>query len=174
MIWKCEMGKLFLLFTVVPAIELLLLIEVGKLIGAWDTLLIVILTGAFGAFMAKSQGLLLMTNIQKDLARGHLPADSLINGVLIFLGGILLITPGFITDVVGLSLVFPITRKLYILSTKSYFAKKISEGTFKFYTKVNGEWRGSDSVRDVGPESSVSKEPAKIIDLQSYKTSKED
>ena len=120
------MAILFLLFTIVPIIELFLLIQVGQVIGAWDTVLIVIITGILGAYMARAQGMAIIANTQKQLAQGQIPTDPIVNGFLVFIGGLLLITPGFVTDLFGLSLVFPWTRKLYIKSVKTFFKKKIS------------------------------------------------
>ena len=162
------MGVLFLLFTVVPAIELLLLIEAGKIIGAWDTVLIVIVTGIVGAYMAKSQGLAILQSMQKEMTQGQLPADGIIHGLLVFVGGVLLITPGFVTDAFGLSLVIPFTRYLYISSVKAYIQRKIASGNMTFYTNMNGQWQSSEEFRDVS-ESSEPKEPAKVIDINSYK-----
>ena len=143
------MGMLFLLFTLVPAVELFVLIEVGQIIGAWDTIFIVVATGVIGAYMARTQGLLLWLNIQKEMARGRLPADHMIQGFLVFLGGVLLITPGFITDAFGLALVFPLTRMLFVSSVKRYFQRKVKTSNFHIYTNFNGQWHSSDDWRDV-------------------------
>ena len=103
------------------------------------------------------------------MVRGELPADNLIQGFLVFIGGILLITPGFITDIWGLALVLPFTRFLFVSSLKNYFIKKIQSGSFKFYTNVNGEWQSSDEWRDVSPEAPKFDKPAKVIDINNYK-----
>lgn len=161
---------LFLLFTIVPIIELFLLIEVGKVIGAWDTVFIVISTGVVGAYMAKSQGISILMSTQKQLIQGQMPTDNILQGVLVFLGGVLLITPGFITDFLGLTLVFPLTRHLYIQFVKSYIQRKIKSGGIHFYTNVNGEWRSSDNFRNVTPEQkNINEQPAKIIDIKNYR-----
>ncbi|MCB9025764.1 MAG: FxsA family protein [Bdellovibrionaceae bacterium] len=162
---------LFLLFTIVPIIELFLLIEVGKVIGAWDTVFIVFTTGVVGAYMAKSQGLSILMSTQKQLAQGQLPTDNIIQGVLVFIGGVFLITPGFITDFLGLTLVFPLTRNLYIHSVKTFFQKKIKSGGMQFYTNINGEWYSSENQRDVTPgPKKVNDQPAKIIDIKNYRS----
>lgn len=128
-------GLLFLLFTLVPAIEIFLFIEIGGQIGAMNTFAIVLLTGVAGAALAKTQGMLILFNIQKDLAHGKIPANQFIHGLLVFGGGLLLLTPGFLTDVLGLSMVAPFTRFLYIGFMKQFFKKSIQSGNvnFKFY-----------------------------------------
>lgn len=168
------MAILFLIFTLVPIVELFLLIQVGKVIGAWDTVFIVVATGLVGAYMAKSQGLSILLSTQKQLSQGQLPTDNIIHGILVFIGGVLLITPGFVTDLVGMSFVFPITRKFFLHSVKSFLQKKIQSGGIHFYTNVNGEWYSSDSYRDVSPKhKNLQDQPAKIIDIESYRSQKD-
>lgn len=93
--------KLLMLFIIVPVVELYILIEVGKKIGSLNIIGIIILTGILGAHLVKSQGFIILRKIQNDLNEGILPGDSLIQGAIILAGGILLLTPGFITDIIG-------------------------------------------------------------------------
>jgi len=102
--------KLFLAFTLVPVIELYLLIKVGAVIGSFNTVLIVIITGFVGASLARMQGLQTMTRVQNSLQQGIMPAEDLIDALIILVAGIVLLTPGFITDGAGLFLLFPATR----------------------------------------------------------------
>ncbi len=102
--------RLLLLFTVVPLIELALLIKIGERIGAWTTVGLVLLTGLVGAALARHEGWRTWTAIQHDLAAGRLPGDRIVDGLLILVAGVLLVTPGVMTDVVGLLLLFPLTR----------------------------------------------------------------
>ena len=113
------MLKLLFLFTVVPTAELYLLFQVGDHIGAAETFLLVILTGIIGARLAQREGLSVLRQIQEDAVNGVSPADKLVEGFMVLLGGVLLITPGIMTDVVGLSLVFPLTRRIFAGSVKS-------------------------------------------------------
>ncbi len=115
------LGYLILLFTVVPVIELALLIKVGQYIGAAYTLGIVVITGIVGAYLAKLQGLLTLRRIQDDINQGIMPADRLFDGVLILCSGILLLTPGFITDLIGLMGLIPLTRRFF----KRWLSRKI-------------------------------------------------
>jgi len=87
--------KLILLFTIIPFIELSLLIELGTHIGTLNTIMVVIITGIVGAFMARIAGLSVLFKIQENLRAGIFPADELFDGVLILIGGALLITPGW-------------------------------------------------------------------------------
>ncbi|OUR99753.1 hypothetical protein A9Q84_01635 [Halobacteriovorax marinus] len=123
---------LVLLFTVIPAIEIYLLFSIGALVGGLNTVAIVVITGVIGASLAKSQGLAILGNIQNDLNKGSLPANQLIHGLLVFGGGLLLLTPGFLTDVLGLSMVFPGTRHVLVAFLKGYFEKGIKNGNIKF------------------------------------------
>ncbi len=122
---------LLFLFTVVPALELYLLISVGSQIGTLNTIFIILATGVVGAILAKSQGRSIMSSVQGKIASGKMPTNELIHGVFIFAGGLLLVTPGFFTDVLGFSFVFPITRFGLVQLAQIYFAKAIKNGTIK-------------------------------------------
>lgn len=117
------LGYLILLFTIVPIIELALLIKVGQYIGVGYTVGIVIGTGVAGAYLAKLQGLITLRRIQQDINQGRMPADKLFDGVLILCSGILLITPGFITDLIGFMGLIPFTRNLF----KQWLKRKIRD-----------------------------------------------
>ncbi len=111
---------LVLLFTILPAIELVLLIKIGSNIGAGNTLFIIIFTGVLGAYLARLQGFLVLTKIQNNLNQGLMPSAELLDGLMILVGGIVLLTPGFITDTIGFLLLIPATRWII----KKWFAKK--------------------------------------------------
>jgi len=102
--------KLFLAFTLIPVAEIYLLIEIGSRIGALNTVIVVIVTGFAGAYLARLQGMQTMFRVRASLQRGRMPADELVDALLIFTAGIVLLTPGFITDAAGLVLLFPYTR----------------------------------------------------------------
>ncbi len=107
------MGKLILLFIGIPLIELLVLIELGKLIGTVYTIALIFVTGIIGVFLAKTQGFLVLRNVQLSMARGEMPGQHLIDGLFILAGGLVLLTPGLLTDIFGFSLLLPFTRKYY-------------------------------------------------------------
>ena len=102
--------KLFLAFTLIPIIELYLLIEVGTIIGALNTVILVIVTGFAGAWLARLQGMHTMIRVRSSLQQGIMPAEELMDALLIFVAGIVLLTPGFVTDAAGLLLLIPETR----------------------------------------------------------------
>jgi UPF0716 protein FxsA len=101
-----------MLFIAIPVVELYILIEVGKKIGSLTTIGIIILTGILGTYLIKSQGFMILRKIQNDLNEGIMPGDSLIQGAIILLGGVLLLTPGFITDITGFIFLMPAGRKI--------------------------------------------------------------
>ncbi|MBL7081929.1 MAG: FxsA family protein [Candidatus Omnitrophica bacterium] len=117
------LAYLILLFTTVPIIELALLIKVGQYLGVGYTLAIVIITGITGAYLAKLQGLLTLHKIQDDINQGKMPTDRLLDGVLILCSGILLLTPGLITDLIGFMGLIPFTRNLF----KQWLKQKIKD-----------------------------------------------
>ncbi|MBU3912084.1 MAG: FxsA family protein [Candidatus Omnitrophica bacterium] len=122
------LGYLILLFTVVPLIELALLIKIGQYIGAGNTIAIVILTGITGAYLAKMQGLITLRRIQEDVNQGIMPTDKLFDGVLILCSGILLLTPGLLTDTAGFVGLIPLTRNLFKRWLKSKIEHIINQG----------------------------------------------
>jgi UPF0716 protein FxsA len=105
-------GRLLLLMTVVPAVELYLLIKIGGLVGPLTTIWLVILTGVVGASLARREGLSVLRQVQEDSRKGVAPTQSLTEALMVLIGGILLITPGVVTDLVGLLSIFPWTRRL--------------------------------------------------------------
>jgi UPF0716 protein FxsA len=104
------MLRLALLFILWPMIELYLLIQIGRATSAWTALAIVILTGVFGAALARREGLKTYHRIRGELAAGHLPSDGLVDALLILVAGALLITPGLISDTIGIALLIPPVR----------------------------------------------------------------
>ena len=121
-------ARLFLLFTVVPLLELWLLIELGSVIGAANTVAMVIITGFIGAALARSQGFGILNRIQTEMAQGQLPGNSLIDGLLVLAGGLLLLTPGLLTDVLGFSFLIPVSRTLLKRYIVRYLKTKVKSG----------------------------------------------
>ncbi len=120
--------RLFLLFTLVPAVELYLIIRVGSVIGAFNTILIILFTGVLGAYYARQQGFRVVSSIQDKMQHGTVPGEEMVNGAMLLVGGALLITPGFITDFLGFSLIFPPTREAIKVAVRAWLEKKIREG----------------------------------------------
>ncbi len=118
-------AKLFLIFTIIPVIELTLLFKVGSYIGAINTVLVVILTAAIGAYMVKMEGIGVMYRIQKNMQEGIFPGDELISGMMILVAGALLLTPGFFTDVIGFVMLVPVSREFIKKIAKRYIKIKM-------------------------------------------------
>ena len=116
-------GKLFLLFVLVPVAEIYVLVTVGSAIGAFPTIALVILTALAGAHLARLQGMSIMLRIRENLDQGFMPAEELLDGLLIFLAGMVLLTPGFLTDIAGLLMLLPATRSIF----KRWLRKKFDE-----------------------------------------------
>ncbi|WP_448565503.1 FxsA family protein [Thalassotalea ganghwensis] len=112
---------LFLLFIIVPIIEISLLIQVGSFLGFWPTMAIVIVTAWFGAKYVKQQGMATLRSVQEKTAMGQVPSDDIISGVLLLVAGVVLVTPGFVTDIIGLALLVPVVRKSLILKLQKHF-----------------------------------------------------
>ena len=102
--------RLLLLFTIVPLVELYLLITIGGFIGVAPTIAIVIGTGVLGAWLARWQGLTVLRRISDEMAAGRLPTDALIDGLLVLVAAAVLLTPGLITDTLGFILLIPGSR----------------------------------------------------------------
>ncbi|MEA1940343.1 MAG: FxsA family protein [Candidatus Caldatribacteriota bacterium] len=125
-------SKLLALFIIVPMVELYALIEIGKRIGALTTISIIILTGVIGTYLIKNQGFIILRKIQSDINEGILPGDSLIQGAIILAGGLLLLTPGFITDIAGFVFLIPTSRKIVKKYLLIWLKRKIKEGNFYY------------------------------------------
>ena len=102
--------KLFLAFTIIPVVEIYLLIQIGTIFGALTSIALVIVTGFLGAYLARIQGLQTLFRIQKSLREGQMPSGELLDALLIGIAGLVLLTPGFLTDAFGFLLLIPNTR----------------------------------------------------------------
>ncbi|AAF95837.1 TPA: FxsA family protein [Vibrio cholerae] len=108
---------LLFLFIAVPVIEIALFIQVGGVLGVWPTIALVLLTAIVGASLVRSQGLQTLLTVQQRLAQGQLPAQQILEGVMLAVAGVLLLTPGFFTDILGMLVLLPAPR--------AYFAKQL-------------------------------------------------
>ena len=125
------MRYLALLIIVIPAIDIGVLLLSGKTFGVLPTIAFIILTGVVGAYLAKREGLQTIKRAQEQLAYGQIPGDSVLDGISILIGGILLLTPGFITDIFGFLLLFPPTRKPFKFLMIHSLRKRIQKGNIK-------------------------------------------
>ncbi|MFC3033486.1 FxsA family protein [Pseudoalteromonas fenneropenaei] len=101
---------LFLLFIAVPIVEIALLIQVSEVIGGWATIALVIATAVLGAKLVKQQGTQALRSVQGEMARGQMPAKELFDGLCVVIAGVLLMTPGIMTDALGFLLLTPLVR----------------------------------------------------------------
>jgi UPF0716 protein FxsA len=125
--------KLLLLFITVPILEIYILLEVGNTIGLGATILLVFATGIAGAHLAKSQGLSLMLKIQEEMAAGRMPAEEMIDGAMVLSGGLLLLTPGFCTDLSGFLLLAPFSRTILKVWLKKLIGSMVTKGEIRIY-----------------------------------------
>jgi len=123
-----------LLLIIVPALEIALLMLSGDIIGIWPTAFLIVVTGVLGAFLAKRQGIEMIRKAQQQLMYGSIPSGAVLDGICILVGGALLLAPGFITDLIGLSLLIPFTRAA-IKPLLGCWLKSVFEERMFFYTK---------------------------------------
>lgn len=140
------MGRLLLLFIAVPLVELVLLVEIGQRIGLLATVAIVILTGALGASLARRQGVTTLARLRTELDAGRLPAEAIVDGVLILLAAAVLVTPGVLTDVVGFLCLVPVCRRVLKVYLKRRFERIVRSGNIGV-TVSFGAARGLDEDR---------------------------
>ena len=123
---------LFLLFLIVPLIEIALFIQIGGLIGIWYTLLIVVLTAVLGTYLVRSQGLAVLGQLRGSFEDLRDPTEPLAHGAMVLFSGALLLTPGFFTDAVGFALMVPGVRSAVF----RYFRSRINVQTVQFGSKA--------------------------------------
>ena len=143
------LARLALLFVVVPLLELVLLIQVGQVVGLPATILLVLATGVAGAALARREGLRTLTNLQAELAKGALPGQALLDGLAVLVGGAFLLTPGILTDVAGFLLLLPPSRRWVQRIVRKRIEKGLEEGTLRVMTSgpvgfgaTGGAWPG--------------------------------
>lgn len=124
---------IFLLILIVPALEIGVFIWAGGMIGGWSVVGVIILTGLFGASLAKQQGMETLRRAQNNMNMGQTPTAEIFDGICILIGAIVLLTPGFITDAFGILLLLPITRKPLKLWLQAIVQKMINKGSVTVY-----------------------------------------
>ena len=158
------MGRLLLLFVALPAIELALLIELGQRIGTLATLTLIVVTGLAGASLARSQGLQVLKQVQARVSMGEMPAEPLLDGLLILIAAALLVTPGVLTDGFGFLCLLPAFRSVVKRELLRRLQNAVAEnrvdiefhGRSGFETKPRGwEPPGVERARDVTPRDRV-------------------
>jgi UPF0716 protein FxsA len=123
--------KIFILiFILVPVAELGVLLFSGQTIGVWPTLILLIVTGLLGSYLAKKQGINTIRKVQEQIQFGRVPGNEILDGLCVLFGGILLLLPGFLTDILGLILLLPFTRILIKPFILKLIRKWIDKNTF--------------------------------------------
>lgn len=125
------MRYLFFLFIVMPIIEMWLLIQVGSEIGAFNTMMLVLLTAAIGGWLLREQGISTLFRFNQRLEHGELPAKEIVEGLFLAVGGALLLTPGFITDAIGFACLLPFLRKMLVAWSLRNSFIVASRGSFR-------------------------------------------
>ena len=133
--------RLLLLFTIVPLIELYLLITIGSVIGVAPTIAIVLGTGVLGAWLARWQGLAVIRRVNEEMAAGRLPTDALIDGLLVLVAAAVLLTPGLLTDTAGFVLLVPASRAVIRKAVASAIARRVQ---VKEPDVIDAEWFRED------------------------------
>lgn len=120
--------RLFILFAVIPVVEIYLLIKVGSLLGALPTVALLLAISLAGAWLVRHQGFEILRRIQAELGQGRLPAAELLDGAMVLVGGVLLLTPGFFTDLLGLFFLVPVSRTLIKQFARLWLQRRLARG----------------------------------------------
>jgi len=130
----------FLLFIGIPIVEVILFITIGKYIGLWNTIFIIIITGVIGAVLVKNQGISILNKALEEIKLNKVPILSIFEGIAIFVAGAFLLTPGFLTDTLGCILLIPKARNLIIAYISSYLKKRtIYKEKNRYYSNEENE-----------------------------------
>ncbi|GAA6171599.1 membrane protein FxsA [Colwellia sp. KU-HH00111] len=146
---------LFALFIIVPIIEITVLMQVGELIGAWPTVAIVVISAWLGAKYVRQQGLATLQSVQAKMAQGEMPSSEIVTGLMLLVAGVLLVTPGFVTDIFGLSLLVPSIRQALARSVQAHIHTSQGAGfgaNAHFHSSSFTQTSGHTYENEVEPE----------------------
>jgi UPF0716 protein FxsA len=132
--------RLALLFIGLPLLELYILIKIGSYLGAFQTIALIIFSGVLGLLLARLEGLRTLHQIRQNLSQGILPAEEMLDSVLIFAGGVLFVVPGVITDFAALVLLIPFTRTIFKRWLRRRFDRMVERGNVRL--QYQGKNRG--------------------------------
>lgn len=124
---------LILVFIIIPTIEIAIFIWTGQKLGAWMILLMIFLSGISGVLLVRHQGMETWKSMQLSLYNREVPKEQILDGICIIIGGVLLIAPGFLTDLLGFLLVIPWTRQPFKTLLSLLIMKKITQGKIYFW-----------------------------------------
>ena len=151
---------LFLLFVVVPLVEIYVLVQVGQVIGAWWTILLLVVDSLVGAWLVRREGGRAWAALRTALSSGRMPATELADAALILVGGTLLLTPGFATDALGMALIVPLTRPPFRRLLARVVAKRLVAVPFGPAATGSTPWER----RRPGPGSGGSVVQGEVVD----------
>ena len=143
------------LLLLVPAVEIAVFVKVGQVIGAWNVLALVFLSAISGAALLRYQSIGVIRGLDRDLKQGRTPDASLFDAFLIVVGAVLLIVPGFVTDIVGLLLMIPFVRRL----VRNFLKSRVIIRGFGSYRGGSRHRRREEDVVDLAPEDFQRREP---------------
>lgn len=126
------MGKLIPIFILMPILDLYILVKASQSMGFGPTVLLIIATGIAGYYLAKSEGRLILKKINREMGQGNVPGDEILTGFCILVGGFLLLIPGIVTDIIGITMVLPGSREFYKGYIKRWLQRLINRG----YTNI--------------------------------------
>ena len=138
---------LFVLFIIIPIIEIFVLMQVGAILGVWPTIAMVIFTAWLGAKYVRQQGISTLNSVQTKMAEGQMPSDEIVTALMLLVAGVLLVTPGFVTDFLGLSLLIPAVRHTIASSVMSHISSNnTSQQGFQFHSHSHGQNQNQDDL----------------------------
>lgn len=158
-----SVGRLILLLVGVPLLELALLIEIGRFVGTVPTIGLILFTGALGAFLTRRQGLAVLRQVQAEVTAGRLPAGQLVDGLIILLAAALLITPGVLTDAIGLFCLVPAGRRIVKAWTRRWLERAIRTGRVKVSVDFRAGFGDSRTMRNVTPRKRNPQPPTEAL-----------
>ncbi len=138
---------LLALFILVPIIEIALIVQVSHLIGGWNAIALLIVISFAGAWLMRHEGFVVLRKIREQVDRGNVPSNELIDGLLVLVGGLMMLTPGFLTDGLGLLLVFPLTRIGIRTVIRRRFANQ-----FGFVQRIPQRWGSAQRSNANNPD----------------------
>jgi UPF0716 protein FxsA len=120
-------------FTIIPVTEIIIYVQLGQYIGVLPTLVLILGTGAAGVILTRQQGFYILAKVKEELRMGSVPGNQLLEGLLVLIGAVLLITPGLLTDITGFIVLFPFTRVYIREILKRKLRKWVNEGKIDIY-----------------------------------------
>ncbi len=160
------LARLALVFVLLPLLELVVLIRIGEVVGFLPTLALVVLTGVAGAALARAEGLRVVVQLNRELMAGRLPGQALMDGASVLVGGALLLTPGVLTDVAGLALLFPPTRRWIQRRVRARLEAGLASGAVRFVVMGPGGFGGGPGDAPSRDASSAGLDPRNEIRVE--------